>query len=348
MIEYAETKAEAVSAAQQAMESMNRLGIAPNPNNFAVWYIHHSQRLPDLSREINRLLDLGASFGPEINQTLHDRFVGQGDESRTLASAGERIEHTLDQLLRMIGAASKGTESYGATLADLSGRAVGADGPSVQDIIGALISETQKMLRVNRKMGMELGRSAQEIRRLHGDLDKVRREARTDGLTGIANRKMFDRALREAMDEARDHSAHLCLLMLDIDLFKKFNDTHGHQMGDQVLKLVARTIESCVRPDDTVARYGGEEFAAILPGVPLRGAMEVAERIRMTVAGKRITNRRSGTELGRITLSIGVSEFALGESMTMLIQRADKALYLAKRSGRNRVVSQSELDFAAC
>ncbi|MBB4266658.1 GGDEF domain-containing protein [Roseospira visakhapatnamensis] len=348
MIEYAETRVQALAAAQQAMESMARLGISPHPNNFTVWYIHHSNRLPDLSREINRLLDLGADFSPEISKSLHDRFIGTSDESRTLADAGERIEHTLEKLLLMIGAASRGTESYGATLANLSGRVDGADDESVQDIIGVLVSETQKMIRVNRKMGTELSRSAQEIHRLHDDLDKVWQEARTDGLTGIANRKMFDRVLRIAAEDAETHGTHLCLLMLDIDRFKQFNDTHGHQMGDQVLKLVARTVETCVRPDDVVARYGGEEFAVILPDTPLKEAVDIGDRVRTTVANRRITNRRLGTELGRITLSIGVSEFALAEPMATLIQRADKALYLAKRTGRNRVVSQSDLDMTAC
>jgi len=346
MFEYAETKAQAEMAAQKATESMIELGISPNPNNFAVWYIHHSQRLPDLSREIGRLMSLGAKFTPAVCQSLHDRFVAQVEETRALTTTGERVEQALQQLQRIISAASKGTESYGTTLTSLSDRFEGADGTTVQEIIALLASETQKILRFNRKVGGELARSAEEIRKLNEDLDKMRLEACTDGLTGIANRKTFDKHLHDATEEAQANSTNLSLMMLDIDLFKQFNDTHGHQVGDQVLRLVARTIESSVRPSDRVARYGGEEFAAILPGVPLRKAVEVAERVRTAVANKRITNRRSGTELGRITLSIGIAEFALGESIAMLVQRADKALYLAKRTGRNRVTTQMELETA--
>ncbi|MBB4287385.1 GGDEF domain-containing protein [Roseospira goensis] len=344
MMEYAETTVQAQAAAAKALESMGQFGIAPNPHNFAVWYMHHTQRLPDLSREIERLLSLGSAFGPEVVQALHDKYLTQADETKTLAAAGLRIENTLEQLVKMFSVANKGTETYGATLSDFSERMQEGDGEALHQVVASVLTETHKMLRLNRKLGAELTQSSQEISKLREDLDRVRSEARTDGLTGIANRKVFDSSMRDATVEAAERSQHLSLLMLDIDLFKRFNDTHGHQMGDQVLKLVARTIQTCVRPEDTVARYGGEEFAAILPRTPLRDALTVAERIRTTVANKRITNRRSGQELGRITLSIGAAEYALGESVSEMVQRADKALYTAKRLGRNQVVSQYELD----
>jgi diguanylate cyclase len=342
-MEYAETMSQAQDAAHKAMESMAKYGIVPTPNNFSVWYIHHSQRLPDLSREIERLITLGSDFNPEVIQFLHDRFVTQADETKTLAAAGMRIENTLEQLVKMFAAANRGTESYGAALQGLTDQVEGASGETLHQIMESVVKETQKMLRVNRKMGAELTQSSHEISKLRQDLERVRTEARTDGLTGIANRKVFDSTLLDATRDAGQRRQPLALLMLDIDLFKRFNDTHGHQMGDQILKLVARTIQTCVRPDDTVARYGGEEFAAILPHTPLREAISVGERIRTTVANKKITNRRSGSELGRITLSIGVAEYSPGESVGEMVQRADRALYMAKRLGRNQVVSQSEL-----
>jgi diguanylate cyclase len=345
MIEYAETKAQARSAAHKAVESMDRFGITPNPNNYAVWYLYHTARSPDLTREIDRLVELGSDFGPGVVESLHDKFVTQVEETKTLVAAGMRIENTVEQLLKMLSAANKGTQSYNETLAGFTQQMETAESEGdFHEVMASVLAETQRMLRLNRKMGAELSESSQEINKLREDLERVRSEARTDGLTGIANRKVFDSALRDATRLAADKSEHLSLLMLDIDFFKRFNDTYGHQMGDQVLKLVARTLQTCVRPEDTVARYGGEEFAAILPATAMRAAASVAERIRTTVASKRITNRRSGTELGRIPLSIGVAEYALGESVAEMIQRADKSLYMAKRLGRNQVVCQSELD----
>jgi len=131
--------------------------------------------------------------------------------------------------------------------------------------------------------------------------------------------------------------------MIDIDFFKKFNDTYGHQLGDQVLKLVAKTIIECVDDTDTAARYGGEEFSVVLPGNTIAQAIEKAETIRKTVAGRKVTNRTTGKVLGQVTLSVGVALFRPGETAGQLIHRADESLYFAKHNGRNRVGVETDL-----
>jgi diguanylate cyclase len=128
--------------------------------------------------------------------------------------------------------------------------------------------------------------------------------------------------------------------MVDIDHFKQFNDAHGHQMGDQVLRLIGSTLTLSVKGQDTPARYGGEEFAIILPRTRLDDAVTLAEQIRKTVATKRVTKKNTGEALGKITLSLGVAMLRAQEPLGDLIMRADEALYAAKRGGRNRVVSE--------
>ena len=184
----------------------------------------------------------------------------------------------------------------------------------------------------------ELDQWSQQIEGLRGDLAKAQRDANTDGLTGLANRKYFDYALGTAADEARVNSLPLCLLLADIDRFKRFNDTHGHQVGDQVLRLVAEVLTSSVKGRDLAARYGGEEFAVLLPQTDVEGARHLAENIRHTVAGNRIRLKSDGRHLGNITLSLGCAEYHPQEPLSDLIRRADEALYQAKREGRNRVV----------
>ena len=132
------------------------------------------------------------------------------------------------------------------------------------------------------------------------------------------------------------------MLLVDIDHFKQFNDTYGHQIGDEVLKIVARALTRSVRGQDVVARYGGEEFAVLLPETPINGAHIVAENIRKLIADNRLKRKNSTEDLGQITVSIGATRFRFGmhenDNVPYFIQRADEALYKAKKAGRNKVI----------
>ncbi len=139
-----------------------------------------------------------------------------------------------------------------------------------------------------------------------------------------------------------DTGEALSLLLLDIDHFKQFNDTYGHTIGDHVLKLLATTLRESIKGQDTAARYGGEEFAVILPRTAAADACKLAENIRQRVTSKSVVNRKTGGTFGRVNVSIGVAEMRLGEPIRRFVERADQALYTAKRTGRNRVVSADD------
>ena len=175
-------------------------------------------------------------------------------------------------------------------------------------------------------------------------LDTIRYESLTDDLTTLANRKHFDRSLEQAMEEAEESGEPLCLLMTDIDHFKKFNDTFGHQTGDQVLRLVAMAVKQNVKGQDIPCRYGGEEFGVILPRTNLKQSIAVAESIRKAVMAKELIKRSTGENLGRVTISIGCSTYAPGDTAQDLIERADQCLYAAKRGGRNLVKCKTDPD----
>ncbi len=178
-------------------------------------------------------------------------------------------------------------------------------------------------------------------------LDDANREltrlSAVDGLTGIANRRRFDESLRREWRRASRAQSPVSLLIVDVDCFKPFNDNYGHQVGDECLKAVARTLEQKLRrPTDLVARYGGEEFAAVLPETALEGALGVAELMRDGVESLAITHRFS-VAANVVTISAGVASMvpARGDEngFERLLKSADDALYRAKKSGRNRVAA---------
>lgn len=168
--------------------------------------------------------------------------------------------------------------------------------------------------------------------------EELKRLSMMDGLTKIANRRFFDDRLNEEWKRMRREKGKISLILCDIDYFKKYNDTYGHQEGDSCLQSVAATIrKSMRRPSDLAARYGGEEFAVILPNTDLKGALFVAENIRSSVMALNIPHRASDVYKG-VTLSLGVAEMEPVEDHLEkeLILKADQALYLAKENGRNR------------
>ena len=209
-------------------------------------------------------------------------------------------------------------------------------------MVADIIEETETMGERSRTLHQRVQDSASEISNLRQELRDSRCDAMTDGLTGVANRKCFDQSLYQAIGYASESGDSLSLVFADLDHFKSFNDTHGHQLGDQVLKLVAKTLHDLVKGKDTPARYGGEEFAIILPDTTSGGATAVAENIRKSVASKRTVKKGSDEQIGNITMSMGVTSYQPGESAAEFVERADQALYTAKKLGRNGVICEDK------
>jgi len=165
---------------------------------------------------------------------------------------------------------------------------------------------------------------------------EYQRNAMIDGLTGLYNRRWIDDALPRFVQRYARGGQPLTVLMIDVDHFKKFNDTYGHAMGDQVLVEVAKVMRSSLRPTDHVARYGGEEFTVILPDTNPEACGPVAERLRVAVHEVKLA-QADGTAIPRITISLGGAAIVAGQTYLQLLEQADKALYQSKHTGRDRV-----------
>jgi diguanylate cyclase len=192
------------------------------------------------------------------------------------------------------------------------------------------------------KISQKLEESTKEITELKKDLQQVTIESQRDFLTGVFNRKAFEQYVDTQIALAKEKHTELCLLILDIDHFKQFNDRFGHLIGDEVLKIVARSLTDILKGRDVVARFGGEEFIVILPETPIEGAMKVANMIRTAIADRQLKRKDTGKSYGTITVSAGVARFRPEtDTLPVLIKRADDAMYVSKRNGRNRVTCEA-------
>ena len=197
-----------------------------------------------------------------------------------------------------------------------------------------VLDAVSKILAANQQLEERLHSAESKLQQQAEQIKVHAANALTDALTGLANRRAFDAELARRVAENQRYGKSFCLMMLDIDHFKKFNDTHGHLAGDEVLRLVGRTLKSTVRTPDFAARYGGEEFAVIMPETALAEALHGGERVRLDIEKAECTFENKTL---KVTSSIGLAQVASGQSPTVLIQCADEALYRAKQTGRNQV-----------
>jgi len=330
--------------ADGAIAHMRKRNIPATPDNYKVWFGFFSGGNPELNRTLKSMIDSDVEFKGQVNEEIFGQFFGDMAGVDKAEEWGQRIEEVAGKILTAVASTGKDTEDYGEALRSFSGNLSNLedleDVTAIKSLVAGVLNDTKSMATHMEDLRSQVTSSTDQITQLKQELETTRRDALTDGLTGVANRKCFDVTLKKAAAEADETNSPLSLILADLDHFKNFNDTHGHQVGDQVLRVVGRTLIECVKGQDTAARYGGEEFAVILPNTTVGSAATVAENIRRAVSSKKLRKKGQEGELGPITASFGVSSYVPGEDLKELIERADRALYEAKRYGRNRVMSE--------
>lgn len=337
-MQYSHSIEKANEYSTAALERIKSEGLTPVPQNFELWYVYYAECNSDIVRGIDVLIANKQKITDERCEELHQRFLSEEDESDQVKQAGDQMQDTIIGVKTSVEKTKSVTHDYGAMLENAAGALSAEEDPEkIRETLKGVIDNTQDVIQHSQKLEEELERSNAVMQALKKDLETVRQQALTDGLTNLANRKAFDSEILRIAEESQQDGQMFSMILMDIDHFKAFNDNYGHQVGDQVLRLVAQTLIDGVKGRDMAARYGGEEFALILPQTNLQGAMKVADSLRNVVQGKELVNRNSGDSLGRVTLSAGVSQYVPGEEIENLIERADSALYTAKHNGRNQV-----------
>ena len=327
--------------AQTALALMSERDIVATPENFELFYAYASGENPAVTQVMGAAINAEKPFTPDTLADLRLRCLTGARAAAAMDSLGGDIGAVIGEVLGKLEASARETSDYKNTLSAATGQLGGERSPAdLRKLVDGLIAATHAMEQRAKNLEGELQASSQQVTELRDKLDDVRKESLTDPLTNIANRKAFDDAMQAATDQVNKGAEDVSLLLCDIDLFKKFNDTWGHQTGDQVLRLVAACLSENVKGRDLAARYGGEEFAVLLRGTPLDAATRVAEQIRASVETKKLVKKSTGEVLGTITISIGVAHFSKGEAAEAVIRRADACLYGAKHHGRNLVINQ--------
>jgi diguanylate cyclase len=332
--------------AEIALGQIKALRHAATPRNYEVWYAYATGYNPSLNQTINETLAKNGTLTEDDLDRVYNAFISLVRHDEKIDKVSSRVVDEIDQVMAMMDAAAGSASNYTETLTRDSDRlGVTKDREGLRAIVQSLVSTANDMKEDNQTLEQRLNASRDEINELQENLAVVRAESLTDPLTGLANRKRFDSQLVTAMAESTERSEALSLVMVDIDHFKSFNDTWGHLTGDQVLRLVAMSLKQNVKGQDLATRYGGEEFAVVLPNTVLRSALTVADHIRRAVMSKQLLKRSTGQNLGRVTISLGVATMHKGDTPQSLIARADACLYAAKRSGRNRVICETDPEF---
>lgn len=330
---------------KHAQQLMVQHGVDPTPESYAIWYHYAAGDHKALTREVDTLLAKSQKFTQAIGNAMHQKYlmpeVMSSKAEEVSASAQESLARILQAVNDYSGEAAQYNQELGQHVESLENS--GNTDVPVQDMVQEIISRVASLRESGDKFSSRMDASRQEIEKLRKELDQATQESQNDFLTGIYNRKKLESELKKCIQQSSEEGEDLSLLMLDIDHFKRFNDQFGHLLGDEVLKIVAKSLTDSVRGKDIVARYGGEEFTVILPNTPLGGAEIVAESIRKRIAGRELKRKDTGEIIAQITVSIGVSTFRPAtDTQESLIKRADQALYKAKASGRNRVKKEGE------
>jgi diguanylate cyclase len=285
--------------AEVALGQIRSLRQTAVPRNYEIWYVYATGYNPPLNKIINETLARNGKLTEADLEQIYETYLSHIKTTDRIDKVGARVIGEIDEVMTLLTDALGMSSSYDASLNGASERLTAAKSrEQVKAIVETLVKSTREMRETNKALEDRLTLSKNEISNLQQSLEAIRAESLTDPLTGLGNRKYFDRMIDMAVQTALASGEPLSLLMFDIDHFKSFNDSYGHLTGDQVLRLVGMSLKQTIKGQDITARYGGEEFAVVLPNTALRQALTVADHIRREEEIDR-RDPRPGHDFGR-------------------------------------------------
>ena len=341
MSDYKESFVESTACLKKAVPLMIKYQIPTTPTNYALWYTYVAQTNPKLNAALDNTLAQNGACSPLSSDLLYHEHLASQTE-RDMDTMKQSLEAMVTELDTSMQDTLNGTGNFQSVLDKSFSKLLKFEdeGLSIEETV-ALVRELVKGANDIRQSTSffrnQLTDAEKEIAELKQHLEKSRAEAYHDALTGILNRRAFDEELRHLLEQGNP----FCLIILDVDRFKKINDEFGHLFGDQVLKAIARRVEDGCKPPYQGFRIGGEEIAVLLPGTTMAVARQFAESLRRAVEKLIVMDRKTGQRFNSVTASFGVTAYQSGDGYAEIMRRADDQLYHAKDLGRNRVMPMS-------
>ena len=322
---------------RQCVPLMVKNKVSAHPINYAVWYEYAAGNNSKLSKDIDKLINAQTPFDENISLELYKKHVCNAS-LESFEKINVDLKKLVDGTAVSIEDASQGVSSASDNILNNSNQLENSTNlAEVKTVLSDVVAETKQLIQISETLKSQLSETNVEMRALRDELSKAKEMASIDGLTGLLNRRAFDTELSGLVNNPRENEH--CLIILDLDNFKKVNDSFGHIMGDKVIRYTAALLKKHAAAHHHSARYGGEEMAVIMPDTELIEALKIAELIRVALAESQLKQKSSNLSIGRVTVSIGVTSHINGDNVESFVGRADKALYTAKDSGRNKVVN---------
>jgi len=328
------------------VDSFQEQEINPTPLNYFVWYNYLKGDNPPFRKEMDSILNDPYGYSDRVGKRLYEQFLL--DDTEDSSEFDRAFRRLVDMMVKKMNAWSDKLEDHTQKLDECATSLADPDlnSEEIKRISHTMVSTAQSMNASSKAFQQEMMDSSDEVRRLRDQLIEAQNEALKDELTEIGNRKAFNNALQELTLNAdkEENPNSLCLILSDIDFFKKFNDTYGHLVGDSVLRYYANIMKKKQTENETICRYGGEEFAILITNTTLEKAKQRAEQVRTDIASSTLKRKNSSEPLTTITASFGVAYYhGESEDTESFVARADQALYLAKEGGRNKVIDELDL-----
>ncbi|MCL1094779.1 GGDEF domain-containing protein [Shewanella kaireitica] len=330
---------EAAAKLKKAVPLMLKHQIPTTPTNYALWYAYVGQSSPELNRQLDEVVNQYSTCPPSQGERLYQTYLSDPIELDVI-----ELRQNLDAMVTDLSQSVKDTNvdanQFQSKINNNVERLnkIENEGFSIDEVLSLvknLVSDAADIKNSTLHFTEQLAHAQSEINQLKIQLKKSEHDMHFDALTGALNRRAFNKDIKGLVEQ---NPQGLCLIITDIDHFKLFNDTYGHQLGDQVLKAVSRRLGESCHEGSKLYRFGGEEFALLVPKSQLGRARQLAESMRRSLEKLVLKDKRKDQRVDNVRASFGVAQYQDKDSDSTLIERADKQLYEAKRLGRNRVM----------